>query len=129
MKVKVRFTGTSKGASDEMVQVKDVLRVTEKTMQLKKVQYHLCSTTMQPSFAFVSLASIGRASRLYGQWKKVRKNRKYEVQKNRMLGQGDNKEYNCAGREVSSPRVARTEGHSRDLTEGSCVVLFVSTSS
>ncbi|CAM9142920.1 unnamed protein product [Ectocarpus sp. 12 AP-2014] len=35
-RVKVRFTGTSKGISDEMVQVKDVLRVTEKTMQLKK---------------------------------------------------------------------------------------------
>ncbi|CAN0048200.1 unnamed protein product, partial [Ectocarpus sp. 8 AP-2014] len=36
VKVKVRFTGTSKGASDELIQVKDVLRVTEKTMQLKK---------------------------------------------------------------------------------------------
>lgn len=39
--VKVRFTGTAKGMSDEHVDVKDLLDVNEDTMRLKKVRLTL----------------------------------------------------------------------------------------
>ena len=36
--VKVRFVGTAKGVSDERVQAKDMLKMSEETLRLKKVR-------------------------------------------------------------------------------------------
>lgn len=40
VKVKVRFFANAKGILEEHVQAKDVLKVTEETLRLKKVRYN-----------------------------------------------------------------------------------------